>query len=267
MRDFRKQGKRTICYLSAGTLETWRPDAGRFPEEVVGKAMEEWDEELWLDVRRPDVLLPIMATRMDECAEKGFDAVEPDNVDGYGNDTGYPLLAEDQRRHNRTVAQLAHERGLAVALKNDVDQIAELDPDFAFAINEECFAYDECEAYEPFTTAGKVVFDVESEDVRDSCERAQELGITSMRKHMDLGAGRQDCRMSSREPETNRCAWTIVPGPKDPVVPPGHRAESCARGPARRSGSDVRCGTGIPVRPAEHPAAARCRQRFHRHGR
>ena len=193
VRELRNQGKRTICYLSAGTVETWRPDAHRFPEEVVGKPMEEWDDEHWLDVRRLDVLLPIMAARMDECTDKGFDAVEPDNVDGYVNDTGFPLSAEDQLRYNRAVARLAHKRGLSVALKNDVDQIAELEPDFDFAINEECFAYDECEAYEPFTAAGKVVFNVEYQDVQDLCGRAQELGLTSTRKDMELGAWREGC--------------------------------------------------------------------------
>ena len=33
--------------------------------------------------------------------------------------------------------------------------------DFDFAVNEECFRYDECDALEPFVTAGKAVFHVE----------------------------------------------------------------------------------------------------------
>lgn len=193
LQEFGERGKRTICYLSAGTLESWRPDADRFPDEVVGRPMEEWDEEYWLDVRRLDVLLPIMADRMDECARKGFDAVEPDNVDGYANNTGFPLTAGDQLRYNRALAALAHERGLAVALKNDVDQIAELEPDFDFAINEECFAHDECEAYAPFTAAGKAVLNVEYEDVPGLCERAAELGLSSMRKNLELDGWRDSC--------------------------------------------------------------------------
>ena len=38
-----------------------------------------------------DVLGPIMERRMDLCRDKGFDAVEPDNVDGYANRSGFPL--------------------------------------------------------------------------------------------------------------------------------------------------------------------------------
>ena len=53
-----------------------------------------------MDVRRIDVLGPIMESRLDMCEEKGFDGVEPDNVDGYLNDTGFPLTKEDQLSYN-----------------------------------------------------------------------------------------------------------------------------------------------------------------------
>ena len=105
-----------------------------------------WPGERWLDIRRLSVLEPLMATRFDMCRDKGFDAVEPDNMDGYRNSTGFPLTAHDQLAYNRLIAELAHERGLAVGLKNDLDQIPELVGDFDFAVNEECAEYDECAA-------------------------------------------------------------------------------------------------------------------------
>lgn len=193
VRDFADRGMHTICYFSAGSVEDWRPDADRFPDEVISKPLDGWKGESWLDIRRLDVLLPIQAARMDDCVRKGFDAVEADNVDGYVNDTGFPLTAEDQLRYNRALARLAHERGLSIGLKNDMDQIAELEPDFDFAINEECFRYDECEAYRPFVAAGKAVFNVEYEETPGRCEKARELGITSMLKNLDLDAWRRPC--------------------------------------------------------------------------
>lgn len=90
------RGARAICYISAGTFEDWRTDAGRFPEGVLGNALPEWPGERWLDVRRLDALEPVIARRMDICAEKGFDAVDPDNLDGYANDSGFPLSYEDR---------------------------------------------------------------------------------------------------------------------------------------------------------------------------
>ena len=85
------KGRKVICYISAGSLEDWRPDADQFPKSVLGKSLEGWVGERWLDIRQIDLLAPIMTARMDLCKEKGFDGIEPDNIDGYINDTGFPL--------------------------------------------------------------------------------------------------------------------------------------------------------------------------------
>ena len=186
-------GRRLVCYLSVGSAEDFRADAGGFPAAVRGKAMSGWPDEQWLDIRRTDILLPVMAQRMDICAAKGFDAVEPDNVDGYRNETGFPLTAADQLDYNRAIAGLAHERGLSVALKNDVDQIPELVDDFDFAVNEECVRYEECGLYEPFTHAGKAVLHVEYQGALDFCAESAQHGFSSLVKPLDLGPARQSC--------------------------------------------------------------------------
>ena len=188
-----QDGRRTICYLSAGSWEDFRPDAGDFPDVVRGAVMDGWPDERWLDIRRMDILLPILGARMDTCAAKGFDAVEPDNVDGYRNETGFPLTAADQLAYNRAVAELAHVRGLSVGLKNDVDQIPELVDHFDFAVNEECFRYEECDLYQPFTQAGKAVLHVEYEGEMDFCAESRRRGFSSLLKPLDLSAERQAC--------------------------------------------------------------------------
>lgn len=186
-------GRRLICYLSVGSWENFRGDAGTFPPIVLGQIMDGWPDERWLDIRRLNVLLPIMAARMDACAAKGFDAVEPDNVDGYRNATGFPLTATDQLAYNRAIARLAHARGLSAALKNDVDQIPDLVHDFDFAVNEECVRYAECEAYTPFTDAGKAVLHVEYQGSLGFCADTRRSGFSSMRKPVDLGPARRSC--------------------------------------------------------------------------
>lgn len=135
-----------------------------------------------------------MAKRLDMCRAKGFDAVEPDNMDGYRNRTGFPLTAADQLRYNRLIARLARERGLAVGLKNDLDQIPQLLADFDFAVNEQCAEYDECGRLVPFVKAGKAVFHVEYElETEEFCPEARELGLSSMRKKYELGVWRRAC--------------------------------------------------------------------------
>jgi len=189
-----RRGRRVVCYVSAGSYENWRPDRHRFPAAVLGRPLDGWAGERWLDIRRWDVLGPILRARFEQCRSKGFDAVEPDNVDGYANRSGFPLTAADQLRFNRRVAALAHGLGLAVGLKNDVEQAAALAPAFDFAVNEECVAYDECGALRVFVQARKAVFHVEyAGSAAAFCPAVRRLGFTSMRKRPDLGAWRQPC--------------------------------------------------------------------------
>ncbi len=158
--DLQASGKKVICYFSAGTYEDWRPDKNEFAQADIGNPVNGWPGENWLDIRSSNVR-KIMRERLDLAEQKGCDGVEPDNADGYANDTGFPLSAQDQLDYNRFIAHEAHARNLSVGLKNDLDQIGALVSDFDFAINEQCFQYVECDALTPFIKAGKAVFNAE----------------------------------------------------------------------------------------------------------
>lgn len=192
-------GRKVICYIDAGSWEDFRTDRKAFPASVLGRG-NGWKGERWLDIRRLGVLRPIMARRMDMCRSKGYDAVEPDLLDGYTNRTGFPLTGAHQLAYNRMIAELAHARGLAVGLKNDLDQIPQLVGDFDFAVNEQCAQYDECASLTPFVTAHKAVFHVEYNlPTRTFCPTARRLGLDSMLKRLSLNAWRRPCP-SSTEP-------------------------------------------------------------------
>ena len=167
-------GRRVICYFSAGSFEDFRPDAGRFPQDVLGNPLEGFDNERWLDIRSTTVL-EILYERLDLAVQKGCDGVEPDNVDGYVNNSGFDLTATDQLAFNRRIANAAHERGLTVALKNDLDQVLDLLDYFDLSVNEQCHEFDECSLLEPFVTAGKPVFSAEYDNrfVSDANQRDQ----------------------------------------------------------------------------------------------
>nr|WP_238420816.1 endo alpha-1,4 polygalactosaminidase [Streptomyces taklimakanensis] len=191
--ELHARGRKVICYLNAGAWEDFRPDRDAYPPAVLGRS-NGWPGERWVDVRRLDALRPILAARMDMCAEKGFDAVEPDLLDGYRNDTGFPLTAADQMAFNRMVADLAHERGMSVGLKNDLDQIPELVDDFDFAVNEECAEFGECARLAPFVERGKAVFHAEyALPTGEFCGTARKLGLSSIRKRLALDAWRRAC--------------------------------------------------------------------------
>jgi hypothetical protein len=149
-----------ICYFSAGSWENWRDDAALFPEAALGKTLSGWPDERWLDITNPAVR-DLMRDRLDLAVTRGCDGVEPDNMDGYQNANGVGLNATEQLEYNRFIADAAHERGLSVGLKNDLDQLEDLVDWYDWALNEECHAYAECDRYAVFANAGKAVFHVE----------------------------------------------------------------------------------------------------------
>ena len=186
-------GRKVICYVDVGSYENYRPDAGRFPASVLGLP-NGWPGEDWLDIRQIKVLRPIMAARFKVCQQKGFDGIEADNVDGYENDTGFPLTAADQLVYNEMIAGLAHADGLAIGLKNDLDQVGRLLPYFDFAIDEQCAEYSECSELEPFVKEGKAVFEAEYNlPLSEFCGQSAALGFSAILKNTALDATRQAC--------------------------------------------------------------------------
>jgi hypothetical protein len=45
------QGKRVVCYFSAGGSENWRSDFNQFPASDMGNDIVGWPGERWLDTR------------------------------------------------------------------------------------------------------------------------------------------------------------------------------------------------------------------------
>lgn len=198
-----KTGRKVVCYISAGSYEDWRPDAAQFPASVLGANLDEWPGERWLDIRQyGGPLGQVMRARMDMCKTKGFDAIEFDNVDGYTNETGFPLTAAHQIAYNAWLANEAHARGLSVGLKNDIAQIPQLLPYFDWALNEQCWQYGECTTgqngdygYDQFVGAGKAVFTVEYElGTSKFCAKSNAQNFNSLRKNYELDAYRVACR-------------------------------------------------------------------------
>lgn len=189
-------GRTVICYFSAGSYENWRPDKADFPAEVIGDPMDGWAGESWLDVRNAK-LQPIMKARLDLAVSKKCDGVEPDNMDGYQNDTGFALTAADQLAYNRFIATEAHARGLSVGLKNDIDQLDDLVGDFDWALNEECVKYNECGGYTTsFIAANKAVFHTEygaASLANTVCPKTKPLKFSTLIKNLDLDAWRVAC--------------------------------------------------------------------------
>ena len=101
---------------------------------------------------------------MDMCTAKGFDAIEPGNMDGYSNKTDCSLPYADQLRYNTWLAEKAHEQDLSIAIKNDEAQVQDLLPYYDFAITEDCFDGRWCSKMKPFVQSGKAMLPAEYTD-------------------------------------------------------------------------------------------------------
>jgi len=190
-----KEGKKVIAYFSAGSYESWREDAKRFSKSAIGAKMDGWDER-WLDIRDPSIK-SIMRDRIALAKKKGFDGVEADNVDGYTNKTGFKLSFNDQIKYNRFLSEEAHKNSLAIALKNDIDQIKDLEKYFDFAINEECHEFNECDKYQPFIKSKKAVFNAEYKktNTKKVCLESKKLGLQTLFLPLELdGSFRIECK-------------------------------------------------------------------------
>ena len=149
-----------VGYFSAGTWENWRSDAGQFPPEVLGRSLPDWTGEKYLDIRSP-VVRDLMAKRMDAAKAKGFVALEPDNVDSFENKSDFPLSKADAIDYLKWLAFAAHERDMAIALKNTPEVVPDVVGDFDFCICEEAFRYNEAGSYSPFVGQNKAVLAAE----------------------------------------------------------------------------------------------------------
>jgi len=182
------QGTKVICYIDFGSSENFRPDYSSFPASVLGNS-NGWPGEQWLDIRQIGVLAPIMTARMRMCVQKGFDALEPDNIDGYANSTGFPLTAQDQLNYNVWIANTAHSLGLSVGLKNDTDQTSQLVPYFDWALNEQCNQYGECNSENVFVQSNKAVFNAEYSGDTGFCSADEAEHINGAAFDLNLDGG------------------------------------------------------------------------------
>ncbi|WP_406292115.1 endo alpha-1,4 polygalactosaminidase [Embleya sp. NBC_00896] len=149
-------GLYNVCYVNAfqaqpDALAWWEKEHPDLLLRKGGKVVmdQDWGEAL-LDIStdaKRTALAGVVGDWIDDCARKGFQAVEPDNLDSYSRSEGQLTIA-----HNVAFAQLlakrAHSRGLAIAQKNTVEMLDRRAAiGFDFAVAEECARYDECGAY------------------------------------------------------------------------------------------------------------------------
>ncbi|MGA2447513.1 MAG: endo alpha-1,4 polygalactosaminidase [Polyangiaceae bacterium] len=187
-------GAVAVCYVDVGTLEQGRSDYAQFPSSVVGPADQGWTGENWLLVTAANqsIILPLMEARFRNwCQAKGFDAVEPDNLDAWTNISG--ITQADNVSYDLAIGKAVHALQLSVGLKNVLTDVSGSDfsnfvSAFDWALNEQCYENSECDAYTQagsFIPSGKAVWDVEY-NVAPDCAQANQARLNAQLTDLDL---------------------------------------------------------------------------------
>ena len=191
------KGRKVICYLSVGSYEDWRPDASKFPAAVLGKDYPGWPGEKFVDIRAK-ALRDIMATRFDMCKQKGFDGVEPDNMDVYSDDSGFPLTEQDGVDYANWMATEIHARGMNIGQKNASELAKKLQPTFEWVLTEDCYDQGWCADVQVYVDNNKPVFMSEYTDTgvdfTAACNFGKPKKYSPILKGRDLDAPVQFCK-------------------------------------------------------------------------
>ncbi|KAI4743652.1 endo alpha-1,4 polygalactosaminidase [Aureobasidium sp. EXF-12298] len=202
IQQMHSQGIKVICYFSAGSWETYRPDAALFAPQDIGTNLNGWPGERWLNTQSQSVR-DIMANRIKLAAEKGCDAVDPDNIDGFETITGFPLTPSTALDYLTFLSLTAASYNMATGLKNAGTISNNATCLVEFAIIESCINNGECSIYQNFIAAGKPVFQIEyplgapayvtSQALARSCKTNGNVGYSEIIKGKDLGGWVEYC--------------------------------------------------------------------------
>ncbi len=200
------KGKKVFAYISVGSWEEYREDSDRFPKEIVGKNYPGWPDEKFLDIRAIDKLAPLMQKRFDMIARKGFDGIEPDNIDIYtedsdgNNGTGFHISLADAKKYADFLIEEAHKRHLSIGQKNAPELTEAYGDLFDWAILEDPFYEKYASVFKIYTEHDKAVFALSYLDnttkekfLNNYCNQATVLGYTAILKDRDLTAVETIC--------------------------------------------------------------------------
>jgi hypothetical protein len=172
-----KLGDKAICYIEIGSAGNYYSAADEgIPVTYYAQLKAAGDlgakmpgyPEYYLNVNSPSTVSIIESMIRQQCAAKGFDAVEPDIGDSYTDNNGFGITEVQNAAYDNTLGAYAHSLGLAWGQKNG-DQ----DPSFArmqepvadFLLTEECNYYHTCAGVTaPYVAAHKLVLNAEYTD-------------------------------------------------------------------------------------------------------
>jgi hypothetical protein len=201
-------GKHVVCYIEVGAVGNYYSAAQEgIPTTyyaqlqaagVLGSSVSGWPEH-YLDIRAPATLSIIEAMIDQQCAAKGFDAVETDIDESYNSNTGFPLTLADEEQYMTTLADYMHGLGLGWWIKNPDDTgssayATAMEPLADAVLTEQCNQYSSCGLLSSYF-GKKAIFNAEYHlKPARFCSNDDSLGINGARFNLNLTGVRKPCQ-------------------------------------------------------------------------
>ncbi len=200
-------GKHVVCYIEVGAagnyysaasegLTTSYYDqlkaAGVFGNKVGGYP------EYYLDIRSASTVSIIESMIDQQCAAKGFDAVETDIDEEYNDNPGFPLTKSIEEQYMTTIAGYIHSLDMGWWIKNPDDTgdsyATDMYPLADAVLTEQCNQYSSCGLLSSYV-GHKAVFNAEYH-VRTSkfCPSDDSLGFNGAHFPLALNGPRKPCQ-------------------------------------------------------------------------
>jgi hypothetical protein len=200
-------GKHVVCYIEVGAAGNYYSvsdegipttyfaelqSAGEFGAKVPGYP------EYYLNITSPTTVSIIEAMIKQQCAAKGFDAVETDIDEEYNDPSGFSFTKAQQEQYMTTLAGYMHSLGLGWWIKNPDDTgdsyATDMEPLADAVLTEQCNQYASCGLLSAYV-GHKAVFNAEYRlKPAKFCATDDALGFNGAKFNVALTGMRKPCR-------------------------------------------------------------------------
>jgi hypothetical protein len=206
-------GDHAICYIEVGSAGNYYTAAQEgIPTTYYAQLKAAGDlgrklsgyPEYFININAASAVSIIESMIQQQCAAKGFDGVETDLDETFGNNegkTGFTITLADEESYLTTLANDMHGLGLAWIAKNLDDTanasfVDNMEPLAQGIISEQCNQYGTCSYLSPFETAGKWIGNAEyaPETQAQFCASDNAANINGILFNVNLSGGRKPCR-------------------------------------------------------------------------
>jgi len=201
-----------ICYIESGSAgDYYSASQEGIPTTyydqlqsagVLGNTLPGYPQERFVNITSPTAVSIVESEISQQCAAKGFDAVETDldeTYTGYDGATGYALTESNEQTFLTTIADYIHSLGMGWIAKNLVDTgdnfATVMEPLADGLLTENCNQWDQCGQASTYISNGKGVLNAEYNlEPSQFCPADDAAGINGARIDASVDGFRIPCR-------------------------------------------------------------------------